>query len=132
MTDPIGDMLTRIRNANNLKRASVGMPASKLKAAIAQALQREGFIKDFKVEEEPGGKRSTLVVFLKYGPDGEKVISEIRRVSKPSCRLYRYAAEIQPVLNGFGSEIYTTNLGVLSDRECRQRNVGGEVLLRVS
>ncbi|MBU0754763.1 MAG: 30S ribosomal protein S8 [Planctomycetes bacterium] len=131
MTDPIGDMLTRIRNANHLGRKSVGIPISRMKVGIAEALKREGFIEGFHSEEDASGKGGTLTVDLKYGPDGEKVINEIKRVSKPSRRLYRSANEIKKVLNGFGAEIYTTNRGVLSDRECREKNVGGEVLLIV-
>ncbi|MHC4942484.1 MAG: 30S ribosomal protein S8 [Planctomycetota bacterium] len=131
MTDPIGDMLTRIRNANGLGRGSVEIPLSRMKEGIADALKREGFIKDFKTDKAEDGKKGTLTVFLKYGPDGEKVINTIKRISKPSRRLYRGADEIAKVLNGFGSEIYTTNQGVLSDRECRQKKVGGEVLLMV-
>ena len=131
MTDPIGDMLTRIRNANGLARGSVQIPLSRMKEGIADALKREGFMKDYKVEKTEDGRKGTLTVFLKYGPDGEKVINTIKRISKPSRRIYRNSGEIVKVLNGFGAEIYTTNKGVLSDRECRQSKVGGEVLLMV-
>lgn len=130
MTDPIADMLTRIRNANMVGKPSVEIPASKLKAGIAGALKREGFIDDYTVV--PDGYQGLIRVSLKYGPEGEKVISKIQRVSKPGCRVYKSAAEIKKVLGGYGAEIYTTTLGVLSDRECREKVVGGEVLLQVS
>ncbi len=129
MTDPIADMLTRIRNGNTVNRKAVLVPASKLKAGIAAALKREGFIKDFTVV--PGHVQGNIEITLKYGSDGEKVINEIKRVSKPSCRVYRGATEIKKVLNGFGAEIYSTTSGVLSDRECRDKKIGGEVLLTV-
>ena len=132
MTDPIADMLTRIRNAITINRDQVIVPLSRMKENIAGALKREGFIRDFSVaRDETGKKGGTITVFLKYGPDGEKVISHIQRVSKPGRRIYRPAKEIQKVLNGFGSEIYSTNQGILSDRECREKNVGGEVLFTV-
>lgn len=131
MTDPIGDMLTRIRNANHLNQISVAIPLSRLKQGVADALKREGFIADYNVEKDEAKQRGTLTVRLKYGPDGEKVINEIKRISKPSRRVYRSSKEVKKVLNGFGAEIYTTNQGVLSDRECREKQVGGEVLLMV-
>lgn len=131
MTDPIADMLTRIRNANRIGRDRVDIPVSRMKEGIAAALQREGFIADFSVAVDEVDKKGTLTVRLKFGPDGEKVITEIKRVSKPSRRIYRSADQVKKVLNGFGSEIYTTNLGILSDRECRSKKVGGEVLLFV-
>ena len=131
MTDPIADMLTRIRNAIQIERKTVDIPLSRLKAGIADALKREGFIRDFTVSADEENKKGTITVRLKYGPDKERVISEIKRVSKPGKRIYRAAKEIKKVLNGFGAEIYTTNLGVLSDRECRDKHVGGEVLLMV-
>lgn len=131
MTDPIADMLTRIRNANNIDRTSVDIPYSRLKEGIAEALKREGFIEDFTVRLEEDQKKGWLIVRLKYGPEGEKVITEIKRVSKPGRRLYRAADEVKKVLNGYGAEIYTTNLGILSDKECRSKNIGGEVLLLV-
>lgn len=131
MTDPIADMLTRIRNANIIGRAHVEMPHSRMKQGIADALKREGFIADYATATEEDGKKGTLSVTLKFGPDGEKIITEIKRVSKPGKRVYRSAGEVTKVLNGFGAEIYTTNQGVLSDRECRSKKVGGEVLLFV-
>ncbi len=123
-------MLTRIRNALVVGHSKVAIPASRLKAGIADSLKREGFITDFTVK--PDGKQGTIEVTLKYGPDGEKVIQKIMRVSKPGCRVYKSASEIKKVLNGYGAELYTTTAGVLSDRECRAKKVGGEVLLRVS
>lgn len=131
MTDPIADMLTRMRNAILIERRTVDIPLSRLKQGVADALKREGFIEDFSVAEDEERKKGTLTVTLKYGADGEKVITEIKRISKPGKRVYRGAKEIKKVLNGFGAEIYTTNLGVLSDRECRDKQVGGEVLLMV-
>jgi len=131
MTDPIADMLTRIRNAITIKRTKVDIPVSKMKIGIAEALKREGFINDFEIAMHEGDKNETLTVELKYGPDDEKVISYIQRVSKPGKRIYKAANEIKRVLNGFGAEIYSTNQGILSDRECRSKNVGGEVLLNV-
>lgn len=129
MTDPIADMLTRIRNGNTIRRAAVEVPASKVKVGIAEALKREGFIADFNQVAE--GYQGRIEIKLKYGPDGAGVIKEIKRVSKPSCRVYRAAKEIKKVLNGFGAEIYSTTAGILSDRECREKKVGGEVLLMV-
>lgn len=131
MTDPIGDMLTRIRNANSLGRKCVDIPLSRIKEGIAEALKREGFIEGFSKTMDEARKQGMLQVTLKYGPDGEKIINEIKRVSKPGRRIYRPVSEIKRVLNGFGAEIYTTNRGVLSDRECRTKQVGGEVLLVV-
>ena len=123
MTDPIADMLTRIRNANTNLSPEVDVPASKLKAGIAAALKREGFIKDFTVT--PDGKQGLIKIMLKYGPEGEKVINEIKRISRPSCRIYRGAEETKKFLNGFGAEIYSTTAGILTDRECREKKIGG-------
>lgn len=131
MTDPIGDMLTRIRNANRLGRKCVDIPLSRIKEGIAEALKREGFIEGFSKTMDEARKQGMLQVTLKYGPDGEKIINEIKRVSTPGRRVYRPVSEIKRVLNGFGAEIYTTNRGILSDRECRTKQVGGEVLLIV-
>ena len=129
MTDPIADMLTRIRNALRVRRAEVSMPASRIKAGIAEVLKREGFIEDFAVTAD--GVSGRLTVKLKYGPDGEDVINEIRRESTPGRRFYCSAAQARRVLNGVGIGIYTTPLGILSDRECRARNVGGERLATI-
>ncbi len=129
MTDPIADMLTRTRNALIVHRHDVTMPASRVKREIADVLKREGFIHDWSVV--PGAVQGQLVLKLKYGPDGERVIHEIRRDSKPGRRLYRGADSVARVLNGTGIGIYSTPAGVLSDRECRSRHVGGELLATV-
>lgn len=131
MTDPIADMLVRIRNAVMIERLSVDVPHSNVKEALASALQREGFIWDFEVVANTDSPGKTLRVNLKYGPNGEKVIQKIRRVSKPGLRSYNGVAEIQPVLNGLGVTILTTSKGVLSSREAKAQNVGGEVLCEV-
>jgi len=146
MTDPIADMLTRIRNANSIERPATEMPATKLKVAIAQVLKDEGFIQDFEIGNygvaEGGGKefvaggtlqdpKVVLRVHLKYGPDGEKVIRHIQRSSRPGRRYYQGAKEIRRVLNGLGIAILTTSVGVLSDRQARKQGVGGEVLALV-
>jgi small subunit ribosomal protein S8 len=143
MTDPIADMLTRIRNASSIERPSADMPATKLKVAIAQVLKDEGFILDFHVgkvaKNESGATEFTtgaslqeakavLRVFLKYGPEGEKVIRHIQRSSRPGRRYYQGAKEIRRVLDGLGIAILTTSKGVLSDRQARKQGVGGEVL----
>lgn len=129
MTDPIADMLTRIRNAVSVEREDVEMPISKVKAGVADVLKREGFIWDWSAEEgEPVGK---LQIALKYGPSGEKVIRHIKRISKPGCRVYSSARDLRPVLNGLGISILSTSKGVMSDREARQQKVGGEVLCEI-
>jgi small subunit ribosomal protein S8 len=129
MTDPVADLLTRVRNANSIGQKSVSMPASKLKVGIVQILQEEGFVDSYTVE--PGAPASTLVVKLKYGPDGEKVIRKIERISKPGCRVYSDATSIPTVLRGLGILILSTNRGVLSDRTARKLNAGGEILCKV-
>jgi small subunit ribosomal protein S8 len=126
MTDPIADMLTRIRNAVRVERPHVTMPLSKVKRGLAEVLKREGYIWGWQeVESEPVAE---LKLELKYGPNGERVIRHIRRVSKPGRRVYRRADGLRPVLNGLGISIISTSRGVISDREARQRNLGGEVL----
>jgi small subunit ribosomal protein S8 len=129
MTDPIADLLTRVRNANAIGAKNVTMPASRLKVGIAQILKEEGFVDSYVVN--PGEPASQLVIKLKYGPDGEKVIRKIERVSKPGCRVYSPATRIPTVLRGLGIYILSTNQGVVSDRTARERNVGGEVLCKV-
>lgn len=129
MTDPIADMLTRIRNAVRVERPHVDIPASRLKRGLAEVLKREGYIWDW--EEIPGQPRATLRIYLKYGPNGEQVIRHIRRISKPGRRIYTRAADLKPVLNGLGIAILSTSRGILSDREARRRNVGGEVICEV-
>jgi small subunit ribosomal protein S8 len=129
MTDPIADMLTRVRNALHVRRAEVSMPASRLKRDVAEVLKREGFIEDWSIV--PGDGQAQLTIRLKYGPDGEQVINEIRRDSKPGRRLYAGVDDLKRVRNGTGIAIYSTPAGVLSDRECRARRVGGERLATV-
>ena len=129
LTDPIADMLTRIRNAVRVEKPSVEMPASKVKRGLAEVLKREGYIWDWQeVESDPA---SHLRLDLKYGPNGERVIRNIRRVSKPGSRVYRKARDLRPILGGLGISIVSTSRGVVSDREARQRNLGGEVLCEI-
>lgn len=126
MTDPIADMLTRIRNAVRVEHPDVEMPLSKVKRGVAEVLKREGYIWDWEeVESKPAQQ---LKLHLKYGPNGERVIRHIRRVSKPGRRIYSGAGQLRPVLNGLGISIISTSRGVISDREARQRKLGGEVL----
>jgi len=129
MTDPIADMLTRIRNAVRVERPQVDMPASKVKRGLAEVLKREGYIWEW--EEIAGQPASQLRVHLKYGPNGERVIRHIRRVSKPGRRVYRGATGLKPILGGLGISIISTSRGVISDREARQRKLGGEVLCEI-
>lgn len=129
MTDPIADMLTRIRNAVRVERPFVEMTVSKVKRGVAEVLKREGFIWGFEEVEEAPAKN--LRIELKYGPSGEQVIRHIKRVSKPGRRVYSNAKDLRPVLNGQGITILSTSRGVLSDREARQQNLGGEVLCEV-
>ncbi len=127
MSDPIADMLTRIRNANTAKHDVVDVPASKMKIAIAEILLKEGYIKSYNVEEV--GSFKTIHITLKYGRDkNEKVISGLKRISKPGLRVYANAGELPRVLGGLGVAIISTNKGVLTDKEARTQNVGGEVL----
>lgn len=129
MTDPIADMLTRIRNAVRVERSNVDMPLSKVKRGLAEVLKREGYIWDF--EEVDSQPVRLLRVHLKYGPNGERVIRHIRRVSSPGRRVYSGFSKLRPVLNGLGICILSTSRGVVSDREARQRKLGGEVLCEV-
>jgi len=129
MTDPLADLLTRIRNAARIGRTSVDSPSSKLKKGTLAVLKREGFIKDFK--ELEGLKIPGVRIYLKYGRDREKIIRHIQRVSKPGRRIYAKKTELVPILEGQGMRIVSTPKGVLSDRECRDQNVGGEVLAEV-
>ena len=149
MTDPIADMLTRIRNANAIERPAVEMPATKLKVALAKVLLEEGFIlgyrtgkyveeqaesgkhKNFKEVETLGETHVVLQVFLKYGPDGEKVIRHIQRYSKPGRRVYQGYKDVRRVLDGLGIAILSTSKGVLSDRQAKREKVGGEILCTV-
>ncbi len=129
MTDPIADMLTRIRNAVRVERPHVDLPTSKVKQGVADVLKREGYIWDW--QEIDAAPVKQLRIELKYGPNGERVIQQIRRVSKPGRRIYSKARDLRPVLNGMGISIISTSRGVISDREARQRNLGGEVLAEV-
>ncbi|PIE23412.1 MAG: 30S ribosomal protein S8 [Planctomycetota bacterium] len=132
MTDPISDMLTRIRNAVRVKKHNVSMPASRMKVGIARVLKDEGYIEAFEVHtDEAKPSHSSLQLALKYGPDGEVLIQHLQRFSKPGCRRYRGCKDIPDVLNGLGITILSTPKGVLSDREARKENVGGEVLCTV-
>jgi small subunit ribosomal protein S8 len=131
MTDPIADMLTRIRNANVAMHDEVVMPSSKLKEALAALLEREGYISGFRVEGDTGHPGRKLVVLMKYTPDRARTITGIKRVSKPGLRVYSKAEQVPRVLGGLGVAILSTNQGLLTDREARQRRVGGEVLCHV-
>jgi small subunit ribosomal protein S8 len=150
MTDPIADMLTRIRNANEIERPLVEMPATKLKVALAKVLLEEGFIlgyrtgkyaetqvegggtqKEFQEVEKLGEPHVVLQVYLKYGPDGEKVIRHVERYSKPGRRVYQGYKEVKRVLDGLGIAILSTSKGVMSDRQAKKEKVGGEILCTV-
>ncbi|MCT1412862.1 30S ribosomal protein S8 [Corynebacterium sanguinis] len=129
MTDPIADMLSRVRNANNAQHETVSMPSSKLKVNIAEILKQEGYIADYKVEEVKVGK--TLTLDLKYGPTRESSIAGLRRVSKPGLRVYAKSNELPQVLGGLGVAIISTSQGLLTDRQAQEKGVGGEVLAYV-
>ena len=126
VTDAIADMLTRIRNANSAKHDSVKVPASNMKKAIAQILVDEGYIKSFTVEED--GKQGVLDIQLKYGPNKSQVITGLRRVSKPGLRIYTNVEDMPKVMKGLGIAILSTPKGVMTDKDARKANVGGEVL----
>ncbi len=126
ITDSIADMLTRIRNANSAKHDSVKVPASNMKKAIAQILVDEGYIKSFSVEED--GKQGMMEIILKYGPNKSQVITGLRRVSKPGLRIYSSCEDMPKVMKGLGIAIVSTSLGVMTDKDARKANVGGEVL----
>jgi small subunit ribosomal protein S8 len=130
MTDPISDLLTRIRNAHLAKHDRLDVPTSKLKQEVCRLLVDEGFIRNFRVIEGET-PRHTLRIFLRYSPDGTPAINSLSRVSKPGRRIYRGADEIQPVRNGMGVAILSTSQGLLSDRQARERRVGGELLCEV-
>ena len=135
MTDPIADMLTRIRNAVTAKQTRVDMPASRLKTEIARILQDEGYIQGFKVLDEAATKTApatkSLRLFLKYGPHGEKLITGVQRISRPGRRVYFGKEDVPDVLAGLGTSILTTSRGVMTGREARKQGVGGEVLCYV-
>src|SRR5579871_337696 len=146
MTDPLADMLTRVRNANRIERPAVDMPATNLKIAVARVLKDEGFILDYQVglnaHDEHGAAvfqsvsdlsrpKTLLRVFLKYGPEGERVIRRIERASRPGRRLYRRNTQLRPILDGLGISIISTSRGVMSDRRARAQRLGGELLCTV-
>jgi small subunit ribosomal protein S8 len=131
MTDPIADMLTRIRNANVAMHDDVRMPASKQKVALAEVLLKEGYIEGFAVAESTKGPGQVLTVQMKYTPERLRTISGLRRVSKPGLRKYSKAESVPRVLGGLGVAVLSTSMGLMTDREARKRNVGGEVLCYV-
>ena len=126
VTDTIADMLTRIRNANSMRYTEVKVPASKLKLELARILKEEGFIKNYKVLEE--NVQGTILLTLKYGEKKERVITGLKRISKPGLRVYAKASEVPKVLNGLGIAIISTSKGIMTDKEARKQNLGGEVL----
>ena len=132
MTDPIADMLTRLRNANQAYHESTSMPYSKIKQGIADILQQEGYISSYKVEEpKEGTVGKTLVVDLKFGPSRERSIAGVRRISKPGLRVYAKSTNLPKVLGGLGVAIISTSQGLLTDRQAKHKGVGGEVLAYV-
>ena len=128
MTDPIADMLTRIRNANVAMHDDVRMPSSKLKESLAVVLKSEGYIEDFSVADNEDRPGSTLSIVMKYSPERERVISGVKRVSKPGLRVYTKADKVPRVLGGLGVAVLSTSQGLMSDREARKRRMGGEIL----
>ena len=126
VTDTIADMLTRIRNANSMRYTEVKVPASNLKLELARILKEEGFIKDYKVLEETA--QGMILITLKYGEKKERVISGLKRISKPGLRVYAKASEVPKVLNGLGIAIISTSNGIMTDKEARKQGLGGEVL----
>lgn len=129
MTDPIADFLTRIRNANIAYKETVEIPASRMKRAIAEILKEEGFIKDYEYIED--GKQGVIRIYLKYGPNKEKVITGLKRISKPGLRVYVGKEEIPKVLGGLGIAIISTSKGIMTDKKARKEGVGGEVICYV-
>ena len=126
ITDPIADLLTRIRNANSAKHESVDVPASNMKKAIVEILNKEGYIKDYQVIED--GKQGVIRITLKYGANNEKAISGLKRVSKPGLRIYAGVDEMPKVLKGLGIAIVSTSKGIMTDKQARAEHIGGEVL----
>ena len=131
MTDPIADMLTRIRNGNVAMQDTVKMPSSKLKESLAGILKREGYIEDFNVSEEPGRPGRVLEIAMKYSAERQRTISGLRRVSKPGLRVYTTADRLPRVLGGLGVAVLSTSQGLMTDREAHRKKVGGEVLCYV-
>ena len=132
MTDPIADMLTRLRNANHAYHESVAMPHSKIKAHIAEILQQEGYIAGWNVQDAVDHPGKSLVIELKYGPNRERTIAGVRRISKPGLRVYKHCDSLPKVMNGLGVAIVSTSRGVVTDRKARATGVGGEVLCIVA
>ncbi|MCM3387706.1 MULTISPECIES: 30S ribosomal protein S8 [Bacillales] len=126
MTDPIADMLTRIRNANMVRHEKLEVPASNLKKEIAEILKREGFVRDVEYVED--NKQGIIRIFLKYGKENERVITGLKRISKPGLRVYAKTDEVPRVLNGLGIALVSTSQGLLTDKEARAKKVGGEIL----
>lgn len=129
MSDPIADMLTRIRNANTVRHETVEIPASTIKKEIAEILKKEGFIRDAEYIED--NKQGIIRLFLKYGPNNERVISGLKRISKPGLRVYTKSTEVPRVLGGLGIAIISTSKGVMTDKDARQSKAGGEVICYV-
>ncbi len=129
MTDPVADLLTRIRNANVVRHEKLEVPASNIKKQIAEILKREGFIRDFEYIED--NKQGVIRIFLKYGANNERVITGLKRISKPGLRVYAKATEVPRVLGGLGIAIVSTSKGIMTDKDARQQQVGGEVLAYV-
>jgi small subunit ribosomal protein S8 len=130
ITDPVADMLTRIRNAAKAKFSSVDVPGSKLKVEVARILKDEGFVKNYKYLKD--GKQGILRIYLKYGPGQTSTIYSLKRISKPGRRTYLKSKDLKPVLNGMGISIVSTSRGVMTDKQARKENVGGEILCTVS
>ena len=126
VTDTIADMLTRIRNANGMRYQTVSVPASNLKVSLAKILKEEGFIEDYKIVND--NVQGTIELTLKYGQNKERVITGLKRISKPGLRVYAKASEVPKVLNGLGIAVISTSCGVMTDKEARKQNLGGEVL----
>ncbi len=131
MSDPIADMLTRIRNANTAHFDTVKMPGSKLKESLAAILVEEGYIKEYRIDEEPGRPGKTLEIVMKYSPDRARTISGIKRISKPGLRIYARADKMPRVLGGLGVAVVSTSKGLMTDSEARKHRMGGEVLCYV-
>ena len=131
LTDPIADMLTRVRNANTAMHDDVRMPSSKQKIALAQILQKEGYIEGYEVSPSPKGVGDVLAIKMKYSADRDRTISGLRRISTPGLRVYRKASDVPRVLGGLGVAVLSTSQGLMTDREARKRKVGGEVLCYV-
>jgi small subunit ribosomal protein S8 len=131
MTDPVADMLTRIRNANTALHDEVKMPSSKQKEALAELLKSEGYISGFSAEDDPNRPGRIMTIQMKYSPERERVISGIKRVSKPGLRVYSKSTEVPRVLGGLGVAVVSTSKGLMSDREARRRRMGGEILCYV-